>query len=70
MTCEGCGKPLGPMDVGYTVCFECTKARAKTACTGGRCHCGRKARPGSPRRVYSRSWIPCHRCLGTIRQVA
>lgn len=34
-----------------------------------RCHCGKLRDPGTKLRIGSRSWIPCHRCLGTITQL-
>lgn len=67
-TCTGC---LGPQDSpSYTVCMECTKARCRTATTRGGCKCGRKARPTEVKRVGSRTWISCHRCLGQIKQLS
>lgn len=75
-TCEGCGRPLNPFDLAgrWSVCMDCTKARHRSATTGGRCKCGRKAREGdlcevNPGRPTGRKWIPCLRCLGTIKQV-
>jgi len=60
------------------------RARAVTASSNGRCFCGHDAIPGPERRTggYTvvvdgerherggRSWIPCERCLGTIRQTS
>ena len=69
-TCDGCGKPLGVVEATmWSVCMDCTKARARSA-FNGRCHCGRLRVPGRERSVGSRRWIPCQRCLGTIKQVA
>ena len=56
-------------------CMNCIKARQRAA-QDGRCHCGRKAIPGEERSTggingrSGRRWIPCERCLGTIRQTA
>ncbi len=68
-TCDGCGRPLNPVEAQqWTVCLDCTKARQR-AVASGRCACGGRAIPGELCRVGSRSWIPCRRCLGSIRQV-
>jgi hypothetical protein len=68
--CEGCDRRLGALEaLHWSVCLDCTKARARTATTH-RCGCGRSARPGSTQRIGSRSWVPCRRCLGTIRQLS
>lgn len=69
--CAGCDTPLGVFDIGYSVCMDCTKARAKVATGRGGCKCPKsKKRPtevlGRPRQ---RQWIACNRCLGTITQV-
>lgn len=80
-TCEGCGRRLGPIEaLQWSVCMDCTKARARAAQTNGRCKCGSKRRPGDElstggvtingTRRGGRSWIPCRRCLGTIRQTS
>lgn len=45
------------------------KARHRAA-MNGQCHCGRLRDPGDMRRIASRSWIPCQRCLGTIKQLS
>ena len=65
-TCTVCGKPCGFLN---DPCMACVRVRARAATTGGRCRCGRDAIPGATRKVYSRSWIPCDRCLGTIKQL-
>lgn len=70
MNCVGCGKALGPFDMGYDVCMDCTKARARTVANHGKCSCGSKRKPGKVMKVYSRSWISCNRCLGTIKQLS
>lgn len=71
--CSGCQRTIiSPAErvMGWDVCLDCTKARARAAFTH-RCACGRKARPtdvkGTPGR---RQWIACFRCLGSIRQLA
>lgn len=63
-TCTGCGTPV----VLYDVCFDCVKARAKTAGTG-RCTCGRRKNPTT----QTRPWLGrtetrqvCNRCLGAV----
>ncbi len=71
--CEGCGRPLGVVEAQrWNVCLPCTKARHRSATTGGRCRCGNKARPGAecgnPIGSGGVRWIPCRRCLGSIRQ--
>lgn len=68
--CDACGDEYGwlPGSRYGDLCMNCVKARARAA-MDGRCHCGRKAVPGSERGGNGRrSWIPCERCLGTIRQ--
>jgi hypothetical protein len=67
--CEGCGKQLGVGDTGYTVCIECTKARHR-AVVNRKCSCGNKRRPTEIKRIGSRTWISCYRCLGQIKQVS
>jgi hypothetical protein len=76
MKCEGCEGELNPMEAllaagdRVAVCMECVKARARAAMTH-RCGCGKKKRPtGVLGRPRQRQWIACHRCLGTIKQVA
>ena len=64
--CPVCG---GPGFFG-DICMDCVKSRQRAA-QDGRCHCGRKAIPGPERGGKPRGmrkWIPCERCLGTIRQ--
>lgn len=48
--------------------MECVKARARATTGGGRCKCGRKARPRDVR-TSGRCWVACDRCLGTIRRL-
>lgn len=71
--CEGCAQRIitpGERAMGWEVCLDCTKARARAAFTR-RCTCGRRARPtGVKGRPGARQWVACERCLGTIRQVA
>ncbi len=64
--CTVCGQACGFLN---DPCMACIRARARAAMTG-RCPCGRKAIPGIERAVGSRRWIPCNRCLGTIRQLS
>lgn len=65
-TCEGCGTGFVCFDR-YPVCFDCVKARHRAA-VKRKCACGRKAVPAPEARMGSRTWVPCRRCLGTIRQ--
>jgi hypothetical protein len=71
MTCEACDKPLGVLEaMRWTVCMECTVARAR-AVQKRRCVCTkRQQRPTDIKRVGSRSWISCERCLGQIKQLS
>jgi hypothetical protein len=70
MNCDGCAAPLNPIEaLHWSVCMPCTRARQK-AVLSHRCCCGPKRVPGELCTVGSRRWIPCRRCLGTIRQVA
>lgn len=62
--CSGCGAP-----VIFDPCLACVRVRQKAAFSG-RCACGRRARPGDVLTHFSRSWVPCLRCLGTIRQLS
>lgn len=69
-TCEGCNKPLGMLEaMRWNVCMDCTRARARAVANHSRCTCGNKARPTEVMRSGSRTWISCHRCLGSIRQL-
>lgn len=63
--CAGCEN-----DTYNGVCMDCTRARAKTATSRGGCKCGKKKVPGEVKKVGSRSWIPCDRCLGQIAQLS
>jgi hypothetical protein len=78
--CEGCGKALGVVEaMHWSVCFSCTRARAKAVANCGRCTCRkaeRRERLIEVRRKEDghsagyRAWIACDRCLGTVRSVA
>ena len=35
-----------------------------------KCHCGPKKDPTEIRRIGSRTWINCFRCLGQIKQLS
>lgn len=68
-TCDGCGRQLERDEAQHwTACLDCTRARMRSAMSG-RCTCGTHKIPGDVCRVGSRSWIPCRRCLGSIRQL-
>lgn len=78
--CAGCDKNMNPIEAaGGPVCLECCAARARAA-MDHRCHCGNRRRPGEALtaggitingvRRGVRSWVPCRRCLGTIRQLS
>jgi hypothetical protein len=72
--CEGCGGEMYSF-IWPHVCMSCVKARHRSVVARGRCVCGRKRRPmpevgNGLKRLGARRWIPCGRCLGTIRQVA
>lgn len=69
--CEGCGVQLGVVEAAhYHVCLACTRARHAAVLNRGWCRCGRRAVPGDTLKMYSRVWIPCKRCLGTIKQLS
>jgi hypothetical protein len=65
-TCEGCGEGFICFDP-LPVCFDCVKARHRAA-VKRKCACGRKAVPLPEVGGRGRRFIPCRRCLGTIRQ--
>ncbi len=69
--CQGCLEFLSPSDraQGYAVCLDCTRARHR-AVLKRRCVCGRRRRETEIKRVGSRSWVSCHRCLGQVRQLS
>lgn len=69
--CEGCEKELPPVDVvmGWNVCMDCTKARHR-AVVARKCICGKKRRNSEVHKAYSRRWISCLRCLGTVKQLS
>jgi len=54
--------PLGPS-------LKTCQARAKAAFGRG-CKCGKLKDPTEVKKAYSRRWISCHRCLGTIKQLS
>jgi hypothetical protein len=67
--CDGCDRPLNPAEaLHWSVCFPCTRARHQ-AVLKGRCACGSSRRPADAVSHLGRVWIPCRRCLGTIRQL-
>lgn len=54
--------PIGPS-------MATVKARHRAAMTH-KCGCGKLKDPTEVKRVGSRSWISCHRCLGSIKQLS
>mgnify|MGYP001377201409 CR=1 FL=1 len=70
--CTGCGKSIWRW--AGDPCWDCVKARARAATTGGRCKCGNKRKEGAPIVAYringrdGRTFTKCGRCLGTVRQ--
>lgn len=81
LKCEACEGDIGPVEGAmgsFPIHMSCVKSRARAA-QDGRCHCGSKRRPGPMQSVGGyrvdgerhggRQWIPCKRCLGTIKQV-
>jgi len=71
--CEGCLEPLSNFDIifKYSICLECVKTRHYTATKyQHRCHCGKKKRESEEKRMASRRWISCERCLGCVRQIS
>lgn len=54
-------------DGGPTI--EVVRARHKAAVTH-KCSCGKKKDPTEIKRIGSRSWINCYRCLGQIKQLS
>jgi len=77
-TCQHCNSPLNPVIAamastdGHLICMPCVKARVKVATSGrGRCTCPKRLkRPTDVKRIGSRTWISCERCLGTIEQLS
>jgi hypothetical protein len=72
--CIACDQPASPLDVGPHghIHMTCARARARAA-VDNHCRCGSQRRPGeiqAPFGARGRQWIPCLRCLGTIKQVA
>lgn len=76
MVCEGCGDDFINIFDRVPVCMDCVAARGKCATTWrNTCKCGRKKNPGEVTTVRlgqtgERSWVPCKRCLGTIKQLS
>lgn len=69
--CEGCQTPMHPWEIlQWDVCLACTKARHRAVVNHGRCSCGSKRVEGEVIKHLGRSWVPCVRCLGTIRQLS
>jgi hypothetical protein len=68
-SCEGCGRGLSTLEGRWAVCLDCTRARHRAVIARGKCRCGKKAREGDVVSQGPRSWIPCRRCLGAIREV-
>lgn len=66
MNCEGCNKLVIGL---FGVCLECVKARHK-AVLKRKCVCGNQKKPTNIKRIGSRSWISCYRCLGQIKQLS
>jgi hypothetical protein len=65
--CSGCGTPVLKSN---DPCWECVKARARTATVNrGRCTCPAKLKRPRNVDVGHRAWVACDRCLGTIRQL-
>ena len=67
LTCPVCGKDGGLSVLDGKPCMACIRSRQQAA-MDGKCHCGKQRIEGDERSVGSRRWIPCERCLGTIRQ--
>jgi hypothetical protein len=72
IACSGCGGELDMMGMlsAHKVCWDCVKARQKTATTGMKCKCPKsKKRPfTATRKILGRtsSRVTCLRCLGAI----
>ena len=49
--------------------MEVVKSRHRAALSG-KCRCGSKKDPSEIKRIGSRQWISCYRCLGQIRQIS
>lgn len=69
VACDACGERTFAWT---NPCLACVKARARVATTGrGRCGCPKRLkRPTDVKRIGSRTWIACERCLGTIEQLS
>lgn len=70
--CGGCTKEITKYEaMQWGVCLPCTGLRQRAAVGGGSCVCHEQAIPGSVRGIQGqRMWIPCKKCLGTIRQLS
>ena len=65
--CSGCLRPVYPW---ADPCLACVRARHRAAVTH-RCSCPKHLRRESGiKRAWSRTWISCERCLGTVRQLS
>ncbi len=53
----------------YGVPMDVVKARHR-AVMSHKCGCGKKRDPSEIKRVGSRTWISCFRCLGQIKQLS
>ncbi len=53
----------------YGPSMATVKARHRAVLTH-RCGCGKLRDPSDVKRVGSRSWISCNRCLGQIKQLS
>lgn len=67
ISCDGCQKTM--LYVGWNVCMDCTRRRHKAVCNRGKCVC-RTEKYGRTCKAYSRTWMSCNRCLGTIKQLS
>jgi hypothetical protein len=50
-------------------CLDCVKARHRAAISH-KCSCPKRLKQPITHKVYSRVWIACKRCFGTIKQLA
>lgn len=67
MRCQFCGN----VDIfGERLCTSCIRSRQQ-AVLKRKCVCPKRLqRPTDLKRIGSRSWVSCERCLGQIRQVS
>ncbi len=54
---------------GDGICATCILARQKGVLTK-KCACGKQRAPTPVRKIGSRTWISCKRCLQTITQLS